>query len=521
MLPYAGITVILNRPSRFDKSSLLDINSKSGEFFTHQFSKVGISRAALNIQSSVGWDAKGKPLPEDTKCILALGEEAHYMLNVENTRTTLNENRGAPYYYRGIPVISTFAPQDSYDMQNYEDEFHGLDDDEGEDNDKSFGKSHGKTSRKNYRFWLTRDIRKCFRISQEGVIKYNADYTIFPSMDDLLDILKKYKNHYLHIDIETDPETLDITCFAFAYEDPITTELVTPVFIVPIRRWYYACSYENPAEIFSSLAMAFKSNIVVTHNGHQFDLFVFAYKYRVPWGRQNWDTMIAFHRLFPEIEKSLGHGLSLFTDLPYHKNEGVFRPFNIEQEQQLWKYCGKDVFGMYEMRKQQELYGRKIGATESMAFGNSLIPLYLTETFTGIRKNAQATTDIIVANELRITEVTKILYILVGRELNVKSPPQMKVYLYGAKDKGGLGLQPFFYGKVSKKTGKASPKADAKSLLKLQVKHGLASIAVILELRRLHKQTSSLKINYWNPYGECAITDKEIVEPKDEDDDDE
>lgn len=517
-MSYSGITVIVNRLSRLDNGRLLNSASKAGEFFDKQFGKYGISRENLFIQLAFNWDAKGKSLPSNTKCILALGEDSHQMLNIENTQTSLNENRGAPFYYQGIPVISSFAPQDCFDAKNYEDEFHGIGDEDEDKHDKSFGKSHGRTARKNFKFWLTKDIHKLVRISREGVEQYNPNYSIFPSIDEICDSLKAFKNHYLHIDIETDPETLDITCFSYAFECPITNKLITPIFIVPVRRWNYICSYDNPAKIFQALAVAFRDNITVTHNGHQFDIFVFAYKYRIPWGERHWDTMIASHRLFPEVEKSLGHGLSLFTDLPYHKNEGIFRPYNTILENQLWRYCGKDVFGMYLMRVRQQEYAKVINATHSIEFGNSLLPVYLTETFTGIRRDQDAARQLIETNEARIIQVQRILDCLVGRPLNVKSPKQMQKYLFNKKTEGGLGLQPMFYGKVSAKTGIASPKADEKSLLKLQVKHGLASIAVILELRKLHKQTSSLKINFWNPYGLCAEGEDEEENTETEED---
>jgi len=86
----------------------------------------------------------------------------------------------------------------------------------------------------------------------------------------------------------------------------------------------------------------------------------------------------------------------------------------------------------------------------------------------------------------------------------VQSPKQVQAYLFNKPERGGLGLEPMAYGKVSKKTGKASPKADEKSILKLQVKHNIASLACILELRRVKKQSGSLDINFWNPYGRCT-----------------
>jgi hypothetical protein len=512
---YSGLTILLGRPSRFDYNRL--ISSSAGEWFDKIIGKHGLTRENLIIQSIPQWEALNKPIHPDTKCILSLGWESHYKLRDQNT--TLDEQRGSPYKYQGINCISSFAPQDAFDFKNYEDNYHtssgDYDSAEEDKNDKNFNKSHGVTSRRNYRFWLRKDIHKAIRATGQGLLDYSPEYIIYPSIEEIEEILFKYQNQYLHIDIEVDVDTLDITCFAFTFEDYHTHELLTPIYIVPLRRYNYECAYDRPFIIWRAIAIAFSRNTVVTYNGHQFDLFVFTYKYRIPFPKRNYDAMIGHHRCFPEVEKSLGHSISLFTDLPYHKNDGIYSPNNRAQELELWKYCGKDVYGMYECRKGQETYAKSIGAWDSIIEANESIVVYLTETVTGIRRDEEECKNIVAENETRIRALVKILNCLVGEQynpkflsdgelLNPRSPKQMVTYLFNKKDAGGLGLEPIAYGKIGK-SGKANPKADEKVLLKLQVKHNLPSLSVILELRRLKKQNSDLDINFWNPHGRCSV----------------
>jgi hypothetical protein len=525
-MSYSGITVLLNRPSRFDEQSNRLISGKAGESFDKQFAKYGIDRKDLVIKTAYGWNTLGnRMLLDDTKAILCLGYESLKLFNTENN---IGEMRGSPFLYQGIPVITSFAPQDANDLKDYESSYHEGGDEDEDPNDKTFNKGHGVTARRNFKFWLNRDIAKTIRIAREGLNLPEFTPLIYPDIDDICRTLLLYRDCYLHIDIETDPETIDITVFSFCYES-ISGDIITPVYTVPLRRFNYTCAYEQPWKIWQALAVAMARNIVVTHNGHQYDLFVFTYKYRMPFSKRNFDTIIGQHRNFPEVEKSLGHCISLYTDFPFHKNDGIFCPQNREQEMKLWNYNAKDVFTMIYVRQGIEKYAKLIGSWEGIQEANDYIVWTLTETFTGIRRDTDAVNVLIQNNEKRIKQLYRILNALVGQNynpkfhaddnpiyLNVRSPKQMQQYLFNKKTEGGLGLQPYEYGVVSKKTGIAAPKADEKTLLRLQVKHGIASIAVVLELRRLAKQTSSLEINHWNPYGKCAdvsiVDDKEIEE---------
>ena len=133
------------------------------------------------------------------------------------------------------------------------------------------------------------------------------------------------------------------------------------------------------------MAIAFRDNVVIGHN-LGFDLLVLAYYYGIPFPKQVFDTMLAQHRLSPETEKSLGHCISLYLHLPYHKDEGIFTPHNQQQEQQLWAYNAKDVYTTYLLRKQLLKSASFIrGADISIKQANDSLRCYLTMTMLGCR----------------------------------------------------------------------------------------------------------------------------------------
>ena len=188
--------------------------------------------------------------------------------------------------------------------------------------------------------------------------------------------------------------------------------------------------YEDTARVLRALAVAFRDNTVVIHNA-LFDLFVLAYKYGIPAPRSVYDTMLAHHRLFPEVEKSLGHCLALYTDQPYHKNEGVFEPKNASQQQQLYEYNAKDVISLALLKPQLDETAKNFKATDSIRQVNASVVPYLTAMLQGIRYDDEKLHDIVAHNDRYQNELLRFLRLLTGGDLNPNSPKQVANYLYG------------------------------------------------------------------------------------------
>src|SRR5256885_4832609 len=167
IINYCGLSIILSEASRFDKIKLLSgWAGQSFEGFLHP-----ISRFACDIRDL----HCAEPLLNSTRVVLLLGQRA---LSLYKQDVSLNEQRGSPFIINDIIFIATYAPQDAYDIRNYDPQ------EEDESETEVFTeKGHQKTKRKNWRFWLYNDVRKAVRILKEGIRKHRAyDKHLYPSI---------------------------------------------------------------------------------------------------------------------------------------------------------------------------------------------------------------------------------------------------------------------------------------------------------------------------------------------------
>jgi len=299
-LTYSGLTVVLSNPSRFDKVRLL---TAGGGHVLNDF----CLRPELNVmQCDVRVADDPSPLLPNTKCLIVLGEYAMHKLLPATRQNTLNEMRGSLQQYQGLPAIPSFYPQDAADPKNFEKDYNEAhmvfaDEDEGSENDEEDGKTHGRTDRKNYAFWMRADIKKAKWILKNGLppIEPEPQYVNNPSSQDLIEVLSTTKDCFMDFDIETDYEEQNLQCFSFTFDGRV-------VYNVPVLDYNYKPAYGALPQILRALSCAIKNNTLVAHNGACFDFLVLPYKYRIP-VYNVFDTMCAMHRCFPTVEKSLGH----------------------------------------------------------------------------------------------------------------------------------------------------------------------------------------------------------------------
>lgn len=491
---YHGLTVVMSNQSRFDRWNLL--SSEAGRYFDECL-RPHCNRFQLDIRLK----EDTSPYLPNTKCILALGEPAQQLIG--NTQASIGENRGSPLVSKeGIPVISSYSAQDVVELKDYEGEYNklltniqgianefGADEKENALEEKS---RHGKTARKNFRFWFAKDIEKAILITQNGGIpkhEFNFSYNIYPNLGEFIPLLLNTKGRYLYFDIETDA-SLNITCFSFSFGD-------NEVFVIPLITHNYLAAYDRTHHILFALSVAIRDNTLVAHNGAGFDFLVLAYKYHIPIGKKVYDTMLAQNRCFPEAEKSLGHCISLpWMFEPYHKDEGNFAYGNQEQALALWKYCGKDVSTLILLKKAQDTYATKhVGIHSSIDSVQSYIRSYLTCTLTGIRYSQQVMDDTIRENDRLMMQYLVWLKILVG-EKNLKI-----IRGTGKSSLPGSNKQciKYFHDMLkypiqlrSRDTGKASLGKKAMFKLKLKFTQNIV-IDIIIAYRKLQKESSSLK----------------------------
>lgn len=490
---YNGLSVILSAPSRFDDKGLM--SGTAGWLVNRDcFQPAGLNRYQCDIRLI----DETEPLLPNTKCILLLGEKAHRLYTKANT--TLDENRGNPIIVNGIPTISSFSPQDCIDFKNYEKTknplYESLEEFLSEEiaaGEVVSNKGRNKTSRENYKFWLANDVRKCGEIlSNNGKLPEpllpKPEYIIRPSSNELIQVLLKTKGDFLHIDIETDFQTLDIRCISFAYESNPTV-----IYIFPVLDIYYKPAYDNLHQIFRALSIAFRDNCVVAHNGAVFDFFVFAYKYNISIGSNAYDTLIAQHRINPTVEKSLGHCMSRYTFEPYHKNEGNHSYRSNSQADELMLYCGKDVYGMMLVKKAQEkLMEKDKGLKLAIEWSNKAIRPYLLLSYLGMKYDEDLRQKWIKQNDKQMTGLLKCMQILTGTDDPFPLISNKKATEYFHEQLG--------YKVVKRKADTGNPSLDEGALLELKKKYkDNIVIDFLIKYRGIKKETGDLGFKAWIP----------------------
>lgn len=500
-LTYCGLTIILSNPSRFDSTRLL--SASGGELLGS-----ACLRPEFNLmQCDVRLMEEKTPLLEGTRCLLLLGESAmhHFCLSTRNN--SLNEMRGTLLDYNGIPTIASYFPQDASDFKNYEKELnehskeYNPDDEmdrDDEDGDED-AKTHGKTKRSNYFFWLKRDVWKVKQILISGKSKVDLqrpipNYRIYPPADEIINILSKTKEKYLDFDMETDREDQNMQCFSFSLDDART------VYSVPCLDYNYRPAYSALPFIYRALAIAIRDNTIVAHNGAAFDFFILAHKMQIPIYKC-YDTMLAQHRIFPDVEKSLGHVTSYWTWEPFHKDTDSGSYCNQEQMMQRLHYCAKDVFTMSLARQEMQKYIPTIpGLQDSVDCAMASIRPYLIMILQGIRYDDKEVDKIKTENDRLLNQYLRIIYLLIGKygmEECKKVTKNAKALPTSNKQCCNYFHELLGYPVVQRSGKTQLPSLAKKAMFRLALKHNNPVISVIMAYRQVLEEYKKLKFYPW------------------------
>ena len=145
------------------------------------------------------------------------------------------------------------------------------------------------------------------------------------------------------------------------------------------------------------------------------------------------DTMIAQHALLPDLPKSLEFMTSIYTDMPYYKDDGKVwnKPRTPELEQQYYLYNAKDVCATTEiaLAQETELKGEKL----EKIFHNKIRvfePLRQA-TYRGMKCDLTKLYSLIQESQRKLELAHKELNEFAGWEVNTASHVQVKKLLYG------------------------------------------------------------------------------------------
>ena len=483
---YCGLTIILDNPSRFDVQRKSLLCGFAGDWFAEECLQPEINRWQCEIRTR----EEKSSLRADTKVILALGNRV--INDWFGNKFTLGEQRGSPYMHNGVPVISSYLPQDCMDPRDHEGNLNPLAfkyDEDDKDDEEDAGKTHGRTSRTNFKFWLQKDTKKAIRILRDSgrftrrvVGTGECKFTYYPEINKVIAELNATSNRHLYLDIETD-YSHNLLCVGYGF-------CPSSITVVPVFRYNSGLAYATAqlCQFLRALSLAMIRNIVVAHNGYGFDYIVMADKYKLLLGKRYYDTMIGQHRCYPEVEKSLGHCISLWTDEPYHKAEGVIPPHSREQEEQLWSYNAKDVATMMLVHKYQMEYAATVpGLVASIEQGCSSIYPYMVTSLQGLLYDDVKLQAKIAYNDRVMTQYLRCMKLLVGRDFLPTSNKQCPAYFHDT-----LGYP------VVQRSKIGNPKLGEKELQKLKLKFpNNAVIDFSLAYRALKTETGSLGYKPW------------------------
>lgn len=443
------------------------------------------------------------PLLEGTKCILLLGESAMYRYLPETITSSLGAERGSLYYYKSIPTIASFFPQDAVDAKAYEQSLNPLskdyapeDSSSDDEDDEGDVKAFGKTRRSNYAFWIRADVRKCKAILQGfKPPTQQPTYKIYPPSSEVIDVLNSYENKFFYFDMETDYEEQNFQCFSFSFDGNV-------VWSVPVLDFSYKPAYHNYYLILRALCNAIYKNTIVAHNGATFDFFVLGHKYHIPIVRA-YDTMIAMHRCFPDIEKSLGHCTSYWTWEKFHKNEDSVAYRTHQQMMDRMRYCGKDVYTMYLVKQAIDSYAKTIpGLERSINDAMSCIRPYLTSTLQGVKCDEQKIASMVSENDGLMYQYNRMIELLIGPDglKACKAAIKGKAKLFAGSNKQCCEYfhELLKYPVVARSPKTGDPSVGKKALYKLALKHpDNPVISLICAYRATQKETSRLRFLPW------------------------
>lgn len=499
----------MSNPSRLDLTRLLSGNG--GVMFENHCLRPELNSMMCDVRVV---DDKS-PLVDGTTHILVLGQKAMHNLLPETLGNSILEMRGSLFHYKGIPTVCSFLPQDAVDIyKNYEREKNPLAMDftpddliygDGEEMEEGDVKRLGRTKRTNYAFWLKSDTVKVKQLMELVKVPWRpvnvpqSKYRIFPSSEEVIYELNSHVNQTLYLDLETDFEQKNLQCFAFTFTGDI-------IYSVPVLDFNYRPAYTDYPRVMQALANSISSNLVVAHNGSCFDFLVLSHKYKIPIGKV-YDTLIAMHRCFPDVEKSLGHCTSLWTFEKFHKDEDSVGYHTHKQMTDRMRYCGKDVYTMYLIKQAIDIYAKTIpGLEKSINDAMRCIRPYLISTLTGIKVNEKLVNEKCTENDRLMEQYNRLIEYFIGSD-------GMDKVREGKKNLGmfsGSNLQccRYFhelldypvagYGKPNQ-FGERKPSLGKKNLYKLALKHENPVINLVLAYRETRKETSRLRFLPWVP----------------------
>lgn len=318
-------------------------------------------------------------------------------------------------------------------------------------------------------------------------------YMICHTYFSVFDELRKLQDaEEFAFDIESIRGTNELTCIGFAPREDYGV-------VVPLGVW-------TPAE--EAMILPAVERLLagparkIVQNG-AFDLGMLLTQHGIVVENLVMDTMLAQHACYPELRKSLAFLCSMYTREPYYKWEAKRTAAEGEGEDdeaawgahvtrdQLYTYNAKDCCVTLECAHALQKELADLGAERAFQISMSLLPLAIEMTARGILiDKGQAAKRLIELNQ-EIAAATDTAKRMFGKDVNTKSPKQMKQLLYADL---GLPEQTVRTGKRGS-VKRVTTNEDALLELARQSQGRSFDLMVLLKQRQLRTKTSFFKVD--------------------------
>lgn len=331
------------------------------------------------------------------------------------------------------------------------------------------------------------DIAKAIRLAKDGWKTPSYKINYWPTFDEVCTLLDDFysRKTYLSADLET--RGTFITCCGLAWSK--TEGLVIPFHRESLKPYWPP---DQELIIWRKLARVLEHCPLLGQNAVHFDTKI-GMHYKIRFNFVD-DTMFAGWQCYQELPKDLGFMLSLYTDLPYHKDMlSAARSGKIDYKMEFY-YCGLDCCTTYELLVDgliPEMKTRPRGSYHHYKFNIQMSRTFEYASAHGLCFDTKKRDERLVELKDTASTMEKQINMALGRAFNVRSPQQVKSLFYDE-----WKLPPAIKTVFDKDTGEREDRETADYLTTLYLARqypNLPLLDTIGKLRKLNKRISSLE----------------------------
>lgn len=324
---------------------------------------------------------------------------------------------------------------------------------------------------------LVWDLKRARKVAEEGYNPKERNIIVRPTYSKCMQFITACEHYGLFgntifYDIEVDVYNGEMTCISLAYSDE---DCISIPFIAEHGDYF---TIDQEAEILKKVAKILENpEIPIGGQNLCFDSHYMLRKYGIK-VRNSHDTMIAQKTLLPDYPVGLHFICSLYTDLPYYKDDGKYWLKGIGNFEGGWRYNALDSIVCAEAHPQQLQALFKQQNYFAYQRKCRTIPAYVYIMERGIKINLGSMRQAYDEMGIQSERVLEKLHRVCGFALNPNSPKQVAGYFYDTK------RLPVY----KSKTGGRS--TDEKALKRISRK-GFKEASLILEYRGITKERST------------------------------